>query len=135
MHSTLRSHSLRRGRSRSTELSSLLPPTPVLLQILSDAQPTDDLLPEGSVFPLPINLTIEISIPGGVAGGGHSFHLHGHAFDVVRSVGSSVYDYVNTVRRDVVNIGTTGDNVTIRFTTDNPRPWFFHCHVDWHLKS
>jgi hypothetical protein len=26
-----------------------------------------------------------------------------------------------------------GDNVTIRFFTDNPGPWFFHCHIDWHL--
>ncbi|KAK0224304.1 laccase lcc5 [Armillaria fumosa] len=111
------------------------PTTPVLLQILSGAQSADDLLPEGSVFPLPINSTIEISMPGGVVGGGHPFHLHGHTFDVVRSAGSSVYNYVNPVRRDVVNIGTTGDNVTIRFTTDNPGPWFLHCHIDWHLEA
>ncbi|KAF8272718.1 multicopper oxidase-domain-containing protein [Lactarius quietus] len=35
--------------------------------------------------------------------------------------------------RDVVGIGNPGDNVTIRFFTDNPGPWFFHCHIDWHL--
>lgn len=38
-----------------------------------------------------------------------------HTFDIVRSVNSSTYNYKNPVRRDVVNIGTTGDNVTIRF--------------------
>ncbi|KAF8904887.1 hypothetical protein CPB85DRAFT_1225159, partial [Mucidula mucida] len=46
-------------------------------------------------------------------------------------------------RRYVVNIGTTGDNVTIRFTTDNAGPWFIgwseslgtNCyHIDWHLE-
>jgi hypothetical protein len=40
------------------------------------------------------------------------------------------------VIRDVVSIGNTGDNnVTIRFFTDNPGPWFFHCHIDWHLNT
>ena len=29
-------------------------------------------------------------------------------------------------RRDVVNIGLAGDNVTFRFRTDNPGPWFLH---------
>ncbi|KAK0494066.1 laccase [Armillaria luteobubalina] len=103
------------------------PSTPVLLQILSGAK--------RSVFPLPSNSTIELSMPGGVVGGGHPFHLHGHTFDVVRSAGSSAYNYENSVRRDVVNIGTKGDNVTIRFRTDNPGPWFLHCHIDWHLEA
>ncbi|KAK0219229.1 laccase lcc5 [Armillaria fumosa] len=111
------------------------PTTPVLLQLLSGAQNANDLLPEGSVYPLPLNATIEISMPGGVIGGGHPLHLHGHTFDVIRSAGSTVYNYKNPVRRDVVNIGTTGDNVTIRFTTDNPGPWFLHCHIDWHLQA
>ena len=33
------------------------------------------------------------------------------------------------VRRDVVSTGVAGDNVTIRFTTDNPGPWFLHWWV------
>ena len=53
---------------------------------------------------------------------------------MVRSAGESTYNYDNPVIRDVVSIGTTGDNVTIRFFTDNYGPWFFHCHIDWHLK-
>lgn len=28
-----------------------------------------------------------------------------------------------------------GDNVTIRFQTDNPGPWFLHCHIDFHLDA
>ena len=55
------------------------PPTvPVLLQILSGAQSATDLLPAGSVYSLPSNASIELSLPsGGVAGGPHPFHLHG----------------------------------------------------------
>ncbi|KAL4252548.1 Laccase [Abortiporus biennis] len=115
---------------------TFVPPTvPVLLQILSGTQSATDLLPSGLVYSLPSNSVIEISMPGGVVGGGHPIHLHGHVFDVIRSAGSSVYNYENPVRRDVVNIGTTGDNVTFRFTTDNPGPWFLHCHIDWHLDA
>ncbi|KAH8093244.1 laccase 1 [Cristinia sonorae] len=137
--------------------ATFVPPTvPVLLQILSGAQTAQDLLPTGSVFPIPGNSVIEISMPGGVLGGPHPFHLHGHVFDVVRSAGSTVYNYDNPIRRDVVSTGGAGDNVTIRFTvriihiyllhlrtdwfrlvmqTDNAGPWFLHCHIDWHLEA
>ncbi|KII86082.1 hypothetical protein PLICRDRAFT_115284 [Plicaturopsis crispa FD-325 SS-3] len=113
------------------------PTTPVLLQILSGAKNATDLLPSGSVFPLPRNKVIEISMPGkNLHGSPHPFHLHGHDFSVVRSAGSTAYNYANPVRRDTVNLGSDlNDNVTIRFTTDNPGPWFFHCHVDWHLET
>jgi iron transport multicopper oxidase len=63
----------------------------------------------------------------------HPIHLHGHSFHVVRSAGSSTYNFDNPVIRDVVSMGEMGDNVTIRFFTDNPGPWFLHCHIDWHL--
>ncbi|KAH6899529.1 laccase 2 precursor [Coprinopsis sp. MPI-PUGE-AT-0042] len=109
------------------------PPVPVMLQIMSGAQTAQDLLPAGSVYTLPSNSVIELSMPGGSTGSPHPFHLHGHEFAVIRSAGSSVYNYDNPIRRDVVSAGTTGDNVTIRFTTDNPGPWIMHCHIDWHL--
>lgn len=44
------------------------PSVPVLLQILSGAQTAEDLLPSGSVYTLPTNSVIEISMPGGSAG-------------------------------------------------------------------
>ena len=58
-----------------------------------------------------------------------------HKFWVVRSAGSDTYNYVNPAQRDVVSTGTSGDNVTIRFRTDNPGPWFLHCHIDYHLDA
>ncbi|KAF8839370.1 laccase [Paxillus ammoniavirescens] len=119
------------------------PPMPVLLQILSGARHPSQLLPNGSVYELPSGKVIELSIPatelspGGALGGPHGVHLHGHAFDVVRGAGSSTFNFVNPVRRDTVSLGlqANNDNVTIRFMTDNPGPWFFHCHNDFHLHN
>ncbi|OBZ65383.1 Laccase-4 [Grifola frondosa] len=90
----------------------------------------------GSVYTLPSNSTIEISMPGtaNAPGTPHPFHLHGHTFSVVRVAGSDTYNYDNPVQRDTVSTGVAGDNVTIRFTTDNPGPWFLHCHIDLHSK-
>ncbi|KAJ2916727.1 hypothetical protein MD484_g3720, partial [Candolleomyces efflorescens] len=109
------------------------PSVPVLLQILSGAQTAQDLLPEGSVYVLPPNSVVELSMPGGSTGSPHPIHLHGHTFHVVRSSGSSTYNYIDPVERDVVSIGQANDNVTIRFVTDNAGPWIMHCHIDWHL--
>lgn len=54
------------------------PPTiPVLLQIISGAVAAQDLLPSGMVYTIPANSSVEISIPGGVIGSPHPFHLHG----------------------------------------------------------
>ncbi|KAF8214820.1 laccase 1 [Mycena galopus ATCC 62051] len=112
------------------------PPTvPVLLQILSGAQTATDLLPTGSVFTLPSNSVVEISIPGGTPGAPHPFHLHGHNFFVIRSAGNSTYNFVDPIIRDVVSTGPdTTDNTTIRFVTDNAGPWILHCHIDFHLE-
>ncbi|KAF4593553.1 laccase, multicopper oxidase, benzenediol:oxygen oxidorectuctase [Pleurotus pulmonarius] len=112
------------------------PPTaPVLLQILSGATTAASLLPAGSVYELPPNKVIELSIPALAIGGPHPFHLHGHTFDVIRSAGMTTYNFDTPARRDVVNTGVGAeDNVTIRFVTDNPGPWFLHCHIDWHLE-
>ncbi|KAF8073915.1 laccase [Lyophyllum atratum] len=113
-----------------------IPPTvPVLLQILSGTQDARDLLPKGSVHSLPPNKVIELSLPGtGVElGGPHPFHLHGHSFSVVRSGGSSEYNYLDPVRRDTVNTGLADGNATIRFVTDNAGPWFLHWYAISHL--
>ncbi|CUA72896.1 laccase, multicopper oxidase, benzenediol:oxygen oxidorectuctase [Rhizoctonia solani] len=73
--------------------------------------------------------TIELNITGGAD---HPIHLHGHVFDIVKSLGGTP-NYVNPPRRDVVRVGGTG--VVLRFKTDNPGPWFVHCHIDWHLEA
>jgi iron transport multicopper oxidase len=62
--------------------ASFVPPTvPVLLQILSGAQTAQQLIPSSSIYSLPKNATIQLSLPAGTsapaAGGPHPFHLHG----------------------------------------------------------
>ncbi|EMD32497.1 laccase [Gelatoporia subvermispora B] len=111
------------------------PPLPVLLQILHHQTDPRKLLPYGSVIGLPRNASVQVTMPGGVDDIPHPLHLHGHAFSVVRSAESTSYNYDNPVRRDTVNTGFDGDNVTIRFETDNPGPWFLHCHIDSHLNA
>nr|AUK50750.1 laccase 5B [Peniophora sp. CBMAI 1063] len=110
-------------------------PVPVLLQILSGASRAIDLLPAGSIFTLQRNQTVDIKIPGGVIGGPHPVHLHGHTFWVVQSAGQHTQNTIDPVLRDVVSIGELGDNVTLRFRTENPGPWYLHCHIDWHLTA
>ncbi|KAF8474376.1 laccase 1 [Russula ochroleuca] len=113
-----------------------VPPTiPVLLQILSGAKNASQLLPAGSIYGLERNKSVELTVPGGALGGPHPMHLHGHPFYVVRGAGNSTYNFDNPVIRDVVSNGLQGDIVTIRFFTNNPGPWFFHCHIDWHLTA
>ena len=126
------------------------PSVPILLQILSGTKSAQDLVPAGSIYGLTHGNVVELTFPAGAAGGPvslspilsfkllkscrqHSIHLHGHTFHVVRSAGNSTYNYDNPILRDVVNMGSTGDEVTIRFVADNPGPWFLHCHINWHL--
>ncbi|KZV71809.1 multicopper oxidase [Peniophora sp. CONT] len=116
---------------------------PVLLQILSGNQKAEDLLPSGSVYSLPRNQTIELRMParpGTIAKSGpHPYHLHGHSFWVIQSAGNNTQNTIDPVMRDVV-AGTTDANdvsseLRIRFRTDNPGPWIFHCHIDWHMAT
>ncbi|KAG2047603.1 multicopper oxidase, partial [Suillus hirtellus] len=112
------------------------PSVPVLLQLLSGAMTAADLAPNGSVYTLPRNKVIELTFnPDNSTGGPHPFHLHGHSFAVIRSAGSTAYNYIDPVMHDTVTTGNTGDRVTIRFITDNPGPWLLHCHIDWHLSA
>ncbi|KAF5387491.1 hypothetical protein D9757_006578 [Collybiopsis confluens] len=114
--------------------TSFVPPSvPVLLQILSGAQDAHDLLPKGGVITLERNKVVEVNLIGGNAPGGpHPFHLHGHAFDVIKTFDSPDYNFVNPIRRDVTPVAQGGLTV-FRFVTDNPGPWFLHCHIDLHL--
>ncbi|EPQ54176.1 laccase hybrid [Gloeophyllum trabeum ATCC 11539] len=116
------------------------PTIPILLQILNGVPP-QNLLPNGSVYTLPPNKVIEVSFPMiNLLGSPHPMHLHGHTFSVIRSAGTGPDGYnfkVSLSRTTLICItgDTTGDNVTIRFVTDNAGPWFLHCHIDYHLNA
>ncbi|QRV98312.1 Multicopper oxidase [Ceratobasidium sp. AG-Ba] len=109
------------------------PSLPTLLKILSNnATTNNDFARSENTIVLPHNKVIELILHGSSNGFEHPWHLHGHAFDVVQTDGGPV-NYVNPPRKDVIAVG--GGTVRIQFKSDNPGPWFLHCHVDWHLEA
>ncbi|KAJ7698040.1 Cupredoxin, partial [Mycena rosella] len=109
------------------------PPTlPTLLKIINGATVASDFNTSEHTFILKQGEVVELEIHGSDLGITHPFHLHGHAFDIVKSA-SGPFNYVNPPRRDVIAVEQGG--VIIRFRADNPGPWFLHCHIDWHLEA
>lgn len=77
--------------------------------------------------------------------GKHPFHLHGHAFQVVarseeeagffNATNSTQTDFAPVpMRRDTVLVRPNG-YIVLRFQSDNPGIWLFHCHLEWHMAS
>ncbi|KAJ6536410.1 laccase [Mycena vulgaris] len=108
------------------------PSLPTLLSIINGATVASDFTVGEHTFILVPNEVVELRIHGAAHGITHPFHLHGHAFDVIKSAAGPI-NYVNPPRRDVVAVEAGG--VIIRFRADNPGPWFLHCHIDWHLEA
>ncbi|CAG8811937.1 24926_t:CDS:2 [Gigaspora margarita] len=69
----------------------------------------------------------------------HPFHLHGHVFWVLGSGGSGTkpdYNKLNTkdpIQRDTATVPALGWTV-LRFVSNNPGVWGFHCHIEWHVE-
>ena len=89
--------------------------------------------------------------------GKHPFHLHGHNFQaVVRgddyagdydpqnffegADDDGDYDFRNLtmppvpMRRDTFLV-RPNSHIVLRFRSDNPGIWLFHCHIEWHVDS
>ncbi|KAL1963717.1 hypothetical protein VTN77DRAFT_7921 [Rasamsonia byssochlamydoides] len=72
----------------------------------------------------------------------HPFHLHGHTFWVMAASPNQYFDWnsygslntTNPLRRDTVIVDSYGW-VLLRFVSDNPGMWAFHCHIAWHLEA
>ena len=97
-------------------------------------------LPKGSWIPgsgatpfvLPYKRTIDVWI-NNTDGGEHPMHLHGHTFWIIETSDYSEPLH-HPVLRDTISIPAQGW-ARIRFVSDNPGVWFFHCHIDWHLEA
>ncbi|ORY02655.1 laccase-2 precursor [Clohesyomyces aquaticus] len=67
----------------------------------------------------------------------HPMHLHGHDFQVVAR-GLGTWDHnraslpVIPMMRDTVVVPAEG-YLVLRWLSNNPGVWFFHCHIDMHL--
>ncbi|KAJ3316798.1 hypothetical protein HDV06_002822, partial [Boothiomyces sp. JEL0866] len=93
---------------------------------------------------LPHNQMIQLLIQNLDKEGSHPFHLHGHSFQIVGKSDTPYYNETallplfnslkNPVRRDTVIVPKKGW-VAIRFRSDNPGVWPFHCHIQWHFAT
>lgn len=79
--------------------------------------------------------------------GKHPFHLHGHDFQVLARGADDSGDWdpealnngtvtfpATPMRRDTLLVRPNGYFV-IRFRSNNPGVWLFHCHIEWHVDS
>lgn len=126
------------------------PKVPALYTVKSAGDLADDPIIYGTnthSFILEHNEVIQITL-NNQDSGSHPFHLHGHTFQVVyRSPAYddddiTAFDWSNKTltdsfpsvpaRRDTLVAHPNG-NFVIRFRSDNPGIWFFHCHIEWHL--
>lgn len=128
-------------------ISFIAPQVPSVLTMASEGAKALDgryFGPFSNAIIAPHLSTIEMTLYNWDAGY-HPFHMHGTQFQVVWRQTDLTSDdpadrpefnpnQTNPIRRDTVMVPPTGQ-VTIRFVADNPGAWFFHCHIDWHLRS
>lgn len=121
------------------------PKVPSLYTALTiDDDKAADSRPYGSytsTYILKHNQVIEIVL-NNLDDGKHPFHLHGHNFQLVHRSGPDAGLYSSTsadvsfsatpMRRDTVFVEPNG-NIVLRFRSDNPGVWLFHCHIEWHM--
>lgn len=142
------------GYSFFNNISYVKPKVPTLYTALSSGELATDPSVYGeniNPFVLGHNQVVEIILNNNDTGS-HSFHMHGHAFQLVDrfpAYGKHFFDYEDgdrvtydpsnhtafpsiPARRDTFVAPPQGYFV-IRFVADNPGVWMFHCHVDWHL--
>jgi len=70
--------------------------------------------------------------------GDHPFHLHGHR-PWIMGTGAGRYtggefNTTSPLRRDTILIPAFSW-VVLRYVTDNPGVWAFHCHLAWHMAA
>lgn len=121
------------------------PAVPALYTVMSSGEHASDYRIYGShtnSFVLNANETIEIVLNNN-DDGKHPFHLHGHAFQVIERSDEDAGSYTIEkrsaspsvpMRRDTVLVNPNG-YVVLRFRSDNPGVWLFHCHIEWHVAS
>ncbi|KAL1592236.1 hypothetical protein SLS60_011313 [Paraconiothyrium brasiliense] len=121
------------------------PKVPTLYTVLSTGSNATNPEIYGShtnQFVLEHNQVVEIVLNNDDPGK-HPFHLHGHAFQLVHRSDDDAgfYDPSNhsafpatPMRRDTILVHPNG-NIVLRFRSDNPGVWLFHCHIEWHVAS
>ncbi|KAF7899096.1 uncharacterized protein EAF01_008309 [Botrytis porri] len=121
------------------------PKVPTLYSVMSTGDDAANAAVYGEFthsFVLNHQQTIEIVV-NNLDSGKHPFHLHGHNFQVIQrsDEDAGTFDSTNTtetsypavpMRRDTVVLRPSG-YLVLRFQSDNPGVWLFHCHIEWHV--
>ncbi|KAK5161524.1 FET Ferroxidase [Cryomyces antarcticus] len=127
------------------DVTYVRPKVPTLYTALSTGASATDVTVYGgntNAFVLAKDEVIEIVLNNDDPGK-HPFHLHGHNFQaVLRSdEDTGFYDPMNhtafpavPMRRDTFWVKPNG-HIVLRFKSDNPGVWLFHCHIEWHVNS
>ncbi|KAJ7685843.1 Cupredoxin [Mycena rosella] len=113
---------------------SFLPPkTPTLMQVLEGASTEADFNVTENTFVFPPNKTIQFTFPPNDDDDAHPLHMHGQNFWLVKPNTTDVINTVNPIKRDTAAAGANG--MILRFSTDKPGPFHFHCHIFWHYQA
>lgn len=97
--------------------------------------------PNQYVINIPQNQVVDLLVTN-FDDGSHPFHLHGHKFWIMATSTDQYFDWssyglinnTNPIRRDTLTIDAYGWAL-IRFISDNPGLWAFHCHISWHVEA
>ncbi|KAL0751033.1 hypothetical protein Bca101_033036 [Brassica carinata] len=97
------------------------------------------------IYVFPFNVTVDVILQNANgldanASEIHPWHLHGHDFWVLGygegkfrpGIDEKTYNLNNPPLRNTVPLYPYGWTA-LRFVTDNPGVWFFHCHIEPHL--
>ncbi|KAJ7060806.1 Cupredoxin [Mycena amicta] len=114
-------------------VSYISPITPTLVKVLDGADTAADFNKTENTFIIPRGAVVQVTFPPDPDDELHPFHLHGNNFYVIKANQSDAINVVNPLRRDVTAAGNGG--TILRFTTERPGPWFFHCHIFFHLAA
>ncbi|KAJ1783915.1 hypothetical protein LPJ62_004841 [Coemansia sp. RSA 2167] len=122
---------------------------PVPVPPLYTALTTGDMALSPSVYAPQLNAIIlkhnhvvELELRNSFAPIMHTYHSHGHAFQVVESglakINSSIpvkrFKGRYPMRRDTITLAA-GQYVRVRIKADNPGVWYQHCHQEQHNLS
>ncbi|RKF58621.1 Iron transport multicopper oxidase FET3 [Golovinomyces cichoracearum] len=137
------------GRSYAffNNITYITPKVPTLYTVLSTGVSALDSRVYGEFshsFVLEKMKTIEIVV-NNLDSGKHPFHLHGHNFQTIARSGDRGGKFNSQIsqdtkyplipmRRDTVLVPPEG-YIVLRFRTDNPGVWLFHCHIEWHIEQ
>ncbi|KAJ7187237.1 Cu-oxidase-domain-containing protein [Mycena filopes] len=113
-------------------ISYIPPSVPTLIKVLDGDTQQMDFNQTENTFLFPLHKTVQVEIIDAI-NEGHPFHMHGMNYWVIKSNGSDIVNTINPIRRDVAVTGN--GTLVVRFRTDKPGPWSFHCHIFYHFAA